>query len=87
MSVSEYLAAKAKAEKKAKKDDNETVKKVHSMTDKEKAAALKKKQRTMKNMNDTMKKRKPKSGEQENRKMEKPKTLSPGDFPPLKASA
>jgi len=87
MSVSEYVKKLAKAKKDAKNSDNETKAAVHSMTDKEKAAALKKKQRTMKNMNDTMKKRKPKSGEQENRKMEKPKTLSPGDFPPLKASA
>ncbi len=87
MSVSEYVKKLAKAKKAAKNSDNETVEKVHSMTDEEKAAALKKKKRTKENMNDAMKERKEKALEQENPKKEKPKTLSPGDFPPLKTSA
>tara|TARA_R110001583_G_scaffold24910_2_gene90585 strand:+ start:1053 stop:1313 length:261 start_codon:yes stop_codon:yes gene_type:complete len=86
MSVSEYLAAKAKAAKQATKDDNETVEKVHSMSDKEKAAALKKKKGTKKNINDAMKKRAREAKEEASPEM-RPKTLGPGDFPPLDTSA
>jgi len=85
MSVSEYVKKLAKAKKAAKNSDNETKAAVRSMTDEEKAAALKKKR--TKDMNDAMKERKNKVLEQENPKKEKPKTLSPGDFPPLKTSA